>query len=718
MIADLVLDLTDRGFQIVPLRPRSKIPLEHDWQRRHLDRKELFDKYTKNPDLNAGLLLGQPSGGAVDVDIDQLGAITIAHRILPTTDFVFGRPGKPASHLIYRCREGEVCKGAKFVHPVKQRSIIELRGEGEQTRCVGSTNENGELIEFVEGKNGNPTTIAFEHLRRQGGFVATTFLLAEDWEKGSRHFKTLAFAGACAANGIPKEICLKIIDVIVVEASDEEGADRNRAVEDTYRRHTNGKTVDGMDSLRGILGDVIGNQIYKWMGMKRNRKSKGEAVAKRCNQEIATTDLEYGRDFAKSLHGSLIYCDTNDTFYERKDGVYTPISEPRTRGNVHNYLDQKYAHSSCEDETNSIRRMMSSQRINAILREAKTFLAVSSNLFDLNPTLVGCANGVLDLMKGTLVDTQDIITRKLGTHFDPAALCPAFERFVSVSFGEDASLIGFVQRAWGYTLSASTSEQCMFVCIGSGSNGKSTLENIASKVMGDYACPAPIQTLVKDKLGSFKTDDLAALEGYRYVFTQEGESEHFLAGAKIKRTTGGDPISVRSLYKDPRTINPIFKLWFFTNRFPKTDSTDDAIWRRLQFIPFNITITQEMRIPDLPRILDSERPGILNWMLKGFQEYIRMNNLDPPQVVVDLKNAIRFENDTVGQFIEVCCDTNDQDASTAVGLLHGAYVTWCRNEGIEPLVTSEFGKGLQRLNFKVKRTKSGNNRQGIRLKEV
>ena len=56
---------------------------------------------------NIGVLLGEPSGWLVDVDLDCEEAVALAPRFLPPTGAMSGRPGKPASHWWY------VCEGMK-----------------------------------------------------------------------------------------------------------------------------------------------------------------------------------------------------------------------------------------------------------------------------------------------------------------------------------------------------------------------------------------------------------------------------------------------------------------------------------------------------------------------------------------------------------------------------------------------------------------------------
>ena len=83
-------------------------------------------------------------------------------------------------------------------------------------------------------------------------------------------------------------------------------------------------------------------------------------------------------------------------------------------------------------------------------------------------------------------------------------------------------------------LTGNTSEQVIFIAIGSGANGKSTFFSILRSVLGDYAGSTPMNTLMQTKYGNENTYDLAAHEGKRLVIAMEGEAGSKLAEAKIK----------------------------------------------------------------------------------------------------------------------------------------------------------------------------------------
>ena len=93
--------------------------------------------------------------------------------------------------------------------------------------------------------------------------------------------------------------------------------------------------------------------------------------------------------------------------------------------------------------------------------------------------------------------------------------------FLRQIFNEDAELIAFIQRAVGYCLTGSTAEQCPFILIGSGANGKSTFLRVLQHLLGDYAGTIPMLGLMEQKYGS-QTNDLAHLFGKRLAVASDG----------------------------------------------------------------------------------------------------------------------------------------------------------------------------------------------------
>jgi putative DNA primase/helicase len=361
------------------------------------------------------------------------------------------------------------------------------------------------------------------------------------------------------------------------------------------------------------------------------------------------------------------------------------------------------------------RAMRSRSRINATIELARSHNPVSAEAIDQHKHLVGLSDGkILDLATRKHVYGDDIfVTKKLGTEYDPEARCPIFEAFLDRIFAGNKDVIEFVRRAIGYSLCGETSEQCLFILVGIGANGKSTLLNVLNRLFGDYAGTTPMQTLTASKFNNGQTNDLAAMEGKRFVAASDGEAEQKLAVNKIKLMTGGDKIACRALYKNLSTFTPQMKLWVATNDVPDAPGADAALMRRIMVITFPVVIPLEERDHNLPNLLSAELPGILNWALDGYDNW-KTSKLRPPNEVNEATNNYRVENDPVGQFIEDRCD-HAAGAKVTTKELYSNFEVWSQQNGRETMPMSEFGKVLGRKQFNKKKINGLSGWAGLQL---
>lgn len=306
---------------------------------------------------------------------------------------------------------------------------------------------------------------------------------------------------------------------------------------------------------------------------------------------------------------------------------------------------------------NWVSKSESQQGIPNALKRASNMLGmpVHSVQFDLDPELFNCQNGTLDLRTGNFYPAipQDFISRQATVEYDPEATCPRWEAFISEVFAGNPELIGYVQRALGYSMTGLTREQAIFVNHGYGANGKSTLLNTIKRVQGDYGGATPFDTFEADSRNQYG-NDLAALRGRRYVMASESEQTRKLAEARVKLVTGQDPISCRFLYGEYFDYLPQFKVWLSVNHKPIIKGTDHGIWRRIHLIPYTVTFGEGGSRPmdkELDLKLAEELPGILNWLIAGYHAW-KAEGLNPPAVVLEATADYKRENDHIALWLE------------------------------------------------------------------
>jgi putative DNA primase/helicase len=184
------------------------------------------------------------------------------------------------------------------------------------------------------------------------------------------------------------------------------------------------------------------------------------------------------------------------------------------------------------------------------LAECQPGIVASPTLFDSDPLLLGVANGVVDLRTGEFrtARKEDYIIKHAGTPYDTDATCPRWEKFLSRVLAEDKELISFIQRAVGYSLTASIAEQVLFFLYGTGQNGKSTFAECLKHLFGSYMIKTTTALYTLDRHASEPLPEIARLVGKRLVTGSETEEGAKLAESRVKDITGGDTLTGRELY--------------------------------------------------------------------------------------------------------------------------------------------------------------------------
>lgn len=358
------------------------------------------------------------------------------------------------------------------------------------------------------------------------------------------------------------------------------------------------------------------------------------------------------------------------------------------------------------------------KRIRPMMDAAKSSpgMPVRIDELDRDPMLLTCANGTVNLESGARYDHDpaDLVTRMAPVNWNPAATCPTFERFLGDIFSGNEGLIAYVQRAAGYSLTGDTSEQNLFMAYGSGANGKSTLIEALSYVVGEYAEVADFATLLDSHSDRHPTD-LAKLRGARLVSASEPDPRKALAEGKVKQMTGGDRITARFMHRDFFTYKPHFKLWLMCNKRPRIKGTDDGIWRRIHLIPFTVQIPTEKRDKALLSKLKAEADGIFAWMLRGcllWQE----KGLCPPSEVVDATQAYRQDSDSLARWLEDRCEVGEALTAPSGDLLR-SFNAWAEEEGERPWTSQALGRELTQKGFASTKAAGKRVRSGLGLKQ-
>jgi putative DNA primase/helicase len=365
------------------------------------------------------------------------------------------------------------------------------------------------------------------------------------------------------------------------------------------------------------------------------------------------------------------------------------------------------------------RRSESAYNLEAILKLARSRpdIPVTPDEYDGNPWLFNCANGTIDLRTGKLRShaKEDLMTKLASVEYRPDAECPHWMAFLNRVLGEDQTLIEFLQKAIGYSLTGSVNEKALFFLHGTGDNGKTTLVEAVRKIMGEYAGTVDIDALMKKAQTPENERATEDLLWKRFVTSSEAAEGEPLHEARIKHLTGMGRLSGRRIYGSGFEFDPQFKLFIDANHKPRISGTEEAIWNRFKMIPFAVSIPKAEQDKRLLEKLGAEAPGILAWAVQGCLRWRHEGGLGAPEAVTEATESYRNEMDPASDFIADCC-IDDPEAVTPFAELYSACREWCHTYDEKVMSQKTLGTALDRHGFAAVRTAHARGRKGLALR--
>lgn len=357
--------------------------------------------------------------------------------------------------------------------------------------------------------------------------------------------------------------------------------------------------------------------------------------------------------------------------------------------------------------------------IEAAVGLARKMLTVDVETLDADPWLFNVRNGVVDLRTGRLGKHDPALMMTKMANADYLGLdAPSsgvWERTVLEIVGGDQRVADFLRRWFGYCCTGLTQEQVFVVHWGDGANGKSTVLDTVTRVLGDYAATAAPGLMAAGRAGGDRhPTEIAMLCGRRMVTAHETADGVHLREDFVKQATGSDRLQGRYMRQDFFEFTPTHKLQLLTNSKPTVRGQDHGIWRRVRLVPYtqrfgtaeDVAAKRATRVRDtgISEALGTEQvlSEVLAWLVRGAVEW-HAGGLQEPSLVVEASEAYRVEQDRVLQFLRECCEldlTGDKDWSEpltqGMGGLYPAYVSWVKDTGGHPLSRQKFMAELQR----------------------
>lgn len=354
----------------------------------------------------------------------------------------------------------------------------------------------------------------------------------------------------------------------------------------------------------------------------------------------------------------------------------------------------------------------------------------SMSPLELSASVIGFKNGVWDFsdienpVYHSFEDRMPIISI-LPYDYDPSAGCPKWLSFLQsiLPKGEIMKLqkylgLGCVDRK-GMTHKI---EETLWL-IGNGANGKSTIFDVVRGVFGaDNMSYMGLDTLISGS-PEVRARFVGSIVGKIFNYCSEVQADDISKYSDtFKALCSGEPQTVRKLGHNPETAYDIPFLVFNMNHKPVNKKMDQALIRRLLFIPFKTTVSAADMNRELSSELMRELSGIRNWMIEGYKMLVRDGyQFNTTKAGDDEMTNYMLEN---GQTVQVFLNKKGYNCNRRSGhwedkvqwvsasAIYEDYVSFCEKWLQEPLNQRAFGGEMSRLgwhesNGNRKRTGSG-----------
>ena len=322
--------------------------------------------------------------------------------------------------------------------------------------------------------------------------------------------------------------------------------------------------------------------------------------------------------------------------------------------------------------------------------------------------------GVLEMDKDKLRPNrrEDYFTKVTAVGPDHKMHCPLWNALLERVIPESEMRL-YLQRVVGYCLTGSVQEHALFFFYGLGANGKTTILNALTGLMGDYAATTKSDILMVSRNDRHPTE-VAALQGARLVVANEIERGKTWDEAQIGELTGGSRLQARFMRQDFFQFWPQFKLIISGNHKPSLRGVTEAMRRRFHLFPFNVTIPEKERDTELGNKLRAEWPGILAWGIEGVQMW-RRDGLNPPAAARLATDEYLAKEDSTQEWIDECCVVGSEFSAKS-SLLFLSWKSWAerRNEYVGS--QKNFSQNLLEKNYVLEHSRNGTQLRGLAIK--
>jgi P4 family phage/plasmid primase-like protien len=333
-----------------------------------------------------------------------------------------------------------------------------------------------------------------------------------------------------------------------------------------------------------------------------------------------------------------------------------------------------------------------------VANEVVEFIRVDSPLLWQRPPsdVINVKNGLLNIATGELGEhsPSHLSAVQLPVVYDPMAICPKIDKFVSEVFPEDATSVAYEIPGW--LMTPDTSIQKAVLLIGPGGNGKSRYLRMVEAFLGKVnVSNLSLHRLESDKFAC------ARLYGKLANICPDLPTEHLAGTSIFKAITGGDPVTGEYKFKDSFDFVPYSRLVFSANNPPRAHDASEGFFDRWIVVPFERRFRGErgeIRADKLDAMLcePSEQSGLLNRALASLGRLRSAGRFSDCSSLESAFSEFHAATDPLSVWLDGQTVEGPRFITTKRALI-SAFSEHCERKGRSPMSEQAFGGAIKRL---------------------
>jgi len=329
--------------------------------------------------------------------------------------------------------------------------------------------------------------------------------------------------------------------------------------------------------------------------------------------------------------------------------------------------------------------------VNEVTNTIRRLTYVERREFNKDFSKLAVNNGILNLDSLKLQEhtKEHLSTIKLPIDYDQKARCPMFLQFLKECL-DPHDIITLIEGMANILTGNRENFGIAMMWIGDGSNGKSTALKIIVGLFGQDNCGhVSIHAMNSDRFA------ISQLHG-KLVNTYADISNKELNNLGVfKQLVTADPIYAQKKGKDHFTLTNFSKMFFSANEMPNIIDNSDGAFSRIYVTKWkNQFLAGANRIENYDKIiLDNEKSGILNLLIKNYRTLIKNKGFRHKQTIAEVREIIKKESDKLLAFIQECL-VKDTNAYIKKDQFYEVYQKFCSFNNFEVYSIQKLGANL------------------------